>query len=89
MNHQSFFDKITVPAKWKYLGRKDIGNCIGVVLQISYDVSVRVYYLGKDKGGIVEKRYDDKIRNFRYTCVIDNKRAEELNEFINNKYLKQ
>lgn len=84
---QSFFDAIALPGGWVFVGRKDVPGSIGAVVKVSPFVTLRIFQLsGSGKGGIVEKRYNEKTRSFDYKCVIQNKTVDEINEFITKHY---
>lgn len=83
----AFFNKITMPKGWKFIGRNDFESSHGAIIQITHDTWLRIFMItDTGKGGIVEKKFDKASRQFKYRCMINNKSAENLNEFINTYY---
>ena len=68
----------------KYIGQKDIDCSVGAVLQVAEFVWLRVFLENENKGGVVEKKYNHARRKFEYSCLISNKSADVVNEFLSN-----
>jgi len=86
----AFFNKITMPKGWKFIGRNDFDRSHGAIIQLTHDTWLRIFVLTDTcKGGIVEKKFDKAIRQFTYRCMVHNKSAEQLNEFIKTYYNEQ
>lgn len=83
----SFFNQIKMLRGWKFIGRNNFEGSMGAVVQITPDTWLRIFYLiDSGKGGIVEKQFDPIKRAYNFRCVIHNKSADQLNEFILNHY---
>lgn len=86
----AFFNKITILKGWKFIGRNDFDRSHGAIIQITHDTWLRIFVLTDTcKGGIVEKKFDKAIRQFTYRCMVHNKSADQLNEFIKTYYNEQ
>ncbi len=83
----SFFNKIKMLPGWKYVGRNNFEGSTGAVVQVAPDTWLRIFYLtDSGKGGIVEKQFDPIKRAYKLRCLIHNKTAQQLNEFIISHY---
>lgn len=83
----AFFDKIIIQRGWSVLGRKDFDGSVGAVIKISEELTLRIFVLTTSgKGGIAEKRFNRAKREFQYKCLISNKTAEEINEYLTKNY---
>lgn len=69
---------------WTYCGRNDFDRSHGAIVQLTHDTWLRIFFINdQGTGGIVEKKFDATSRQFLYQCIINNKTAEQLNDFIN------
>lgn len=83
----SFFDKIKMGKRWEFIKRHDLELSSGAIVKIAPDSYLRIFEMnGTGKGGIVEKKFSQATRKFEYKCLIQNKDANEINEFITNNY---
>lgn len=85
----AFFATVAVPSAWKHEGLKVVKTDNGEVVSVGHvfldtrtngvkTKHYRVFFHAySEKGGIVEKLVNDE-----YNCLISNKTAEQLNEFI-------
>lgn len=82
-----FFNQIKMLPGWKYVGRNNFDGSMGAVVQVAPETWLRIFYLTySDKGGIVEKQFDPIKRAYKLRCLIHNKTARQLNEFITSHY---
>jgi len=92
-----FFSKLIVPDAWKCIGRAVINDTDGDFLSEGYvfdDTRTSgvgamqykiVFVVAPERGAICEKQLLQRGES-KYSCVISNKTAEDLNLFIKNKY---
>lgn len=89
MGEKDFFEKIKVPASWRYEGTNNVTDG-DVVLSYGRVYSngtpgllLKVFYMPapRDRGGLVERT------SGRYNMVTDNKTAEKLNEYLEEFYI--
>lgn len=82
MSYEEFFKEICVPESWKFLGKNNVRSINGDILSYGLlyktgDVIYRVFYLTQsERGGIVKKEGEN------YKVLIDNKRTEQINEYL-------
>jgi hypothetical protein len=93
-----FFDSLKVPPEWKFLkpDRAQWGNEIYSVGAVFLDTRTRGFDVKRyrvficstsGKGGICEIAVDRKTGKYSLSCLISNKTAEQLNEFIKDNFL--
>lgn len=81
-----FFMNLIIPEHWKFLGDKnwDCGNghfSYGKVYEVKRGVIWRIcFYTPAHRGGICEK--DTRVNPPKYSCILSNKQAPGVNEFI-------
>lgn len=93
-----FFSKLIVPDAWKCTGKATINDSIGELLSEGYVfIDSRtsgvgetyykiVFVVAPERGAICEKKLLQR-GDVKYMCVVSNKTIEDLNSFIQNKYL--
>lgn len=92
-----FFSKLIVPDAWKCIGRAVVNDTNGELLSEGYvfdDTRTSgvgamqykiVFVVAPERGAICEKLL--QRGEYQYACVVSNKTAEDLNSFIQNKYI--
>jgi hypothetical protein len=79
-----FFSAVRLPTEWKFLGRNNGTDTIGFIYRINDKTVARLWFDLVTKRGGIGTRTDDYPNPPKYCCVIWNKRATALNEWIQN-----
>jgi hypothetical protein len=84
MTSEEFFPQLHIPVHWKRVGKNDVPNSLGWVYDDRTTQTIyRVFYnIDSEKGGITERKRTESGKP-KYKCLISNKNADDINEFIN------
>jgi len=84
MTSEEFFPQLHIPVHWKRVGKNDVPNSIGWVYDNRVDTIYRFFFnIDSEKGGITERKRTESGKP-KYKCLISNKNAEEINEYIHS-----
>jgi hypothetical protein len=82
-----FFANLQIPAKWKFICDSNF-NCgngwfsYGKMYELEKGIVWRIcFYLPANRGAICER--DSNGTPPKFSCILNNKQAPEVNEFIN------
>lgn len=79
---EEFFSRVRLPADWKLLGNSSCEGSLGKVYQVKAGVVARLWFDTICKRGGIGQRTDDWPHKPKYECIVSNKQAIALNEWI-------
>jgi len=80
---EEFFNAIKVPKEWRWLGNSSKAT-LGKLYQIKPGLVARLWFDTVNKRGGIGTRKDDWPRKPAYNCLVSNKQASGINEFLEN-----
>jgi len=87
MTSEAFFPLLKIPIYWKYYGSNDVPNSLGYLFDDRTTQTIyRVWFnIDSERGGLTERKRLESGKP-KYKCLIANKTADELNEYLNKNF---